>query len=381
MSIEVPQMVSTREQLLMLVDACAGEEVLAFDLEADSLHHYREKVCLMQVATESAAYLIDPLALTDISPLGTLFANRGIRKVFHGADYDIRSMRRDFGLEVNNLFDTMVACQFLGEKEVGLAAVLKKRFGVELDKRYQKADWSRRPLQPGMIEYALADTSLLVALYRQLRKELVEKDRLSWVEEESELISKVSATERNNEPLFRRFKGADKLDYRTLAVLEELLRFRDGRARAADRPPFKIMSNESLLALATKKPAKQQDLGGIPGLSAKLVDRYGNDILRAVGKGMEIPAGKLPSFPKKVRQKPEKQKVELLKRLKTWRDGKAAEVGIAPGLLAANALLEALSEREPAGLEERELMPPLKKWQLSRFGPEIVRIIRECAGS
>jgi len=205
------------------------------------MHHYKEKVCLIQVANSVEAVLVDPLVLPDIASLTTLLVNPAIRKVFHGADYDVRSMRRDFSVQVNNLFDTMIACQFLGEKEVGLAAVLKKRFGVELDKRYQKADWSKRPLEPAMIAYAAADTSLLVALYRQLESELIAKGRLSWVEEESELLSQAAAAERSNKPLYFRFKGADKMDQRTLAVLEELLQLRDQKARnsAQERRPVR----------------------------------------------------------------------------------------------------------------------------------------------
>ena len=263
---KIPMIIENSTDLDRLAERLAGEKVIAFDLEADSLHHYREKVCLIQVATEKAVFLVDPLAVTDISPLGPLLANPDIRKVFHGADYDIRSLYRDFSLEVRNLFDTMIACQLLGEKEVGLAAALKKRFGVELDKRYQKADWSKRPLDSGMIAYAAADTSLLVALYRQLEAELVARGRLSWVEEESAFLSEVRAADREGEPLFCRFKGASKMEPRTLAVLEELLRFRDMRACSTDRPPFKVLSNETLRALAEKKPRKVQELNGIPGL-------------------------------------------------------------------------------------------------------------------
>jgi ribonuclease D len=191
-----PKMIESREALLRLVEKLAGETVLAWDLEADSLHHYREKVCLIQIATSTEVFLVDPLAVPDISALAALLENPAIRKVFHGADYDIRSLYRDFSLSVHNLFDTMIACQLLGEKEVGLAAVLKKRFGAELDKRYQKADWSRRPLNAGMIAYAAADPSYLVALYRQLEKELAGRGRLSWVEEECLLLSEVRAADR-----------------------------------------------------------------------------------------------------------------------------------------------------------------------------------------
>ena len=159
-------------------------KIIGVDLEADSMHHYFEKVCLLQIATESASYVMDPLALRDLSALHPVFSNPRIRKVFHGADYDIRSLYRDFRLEVENLFDTQLACKFLGLRESGLEVLLRSRFQVELNKKYQRADWSQRPLSLEMVEYAAMDGRYLIPLARMLEKELEEKSRLSWVEEE-----------------------------------------------------------------------------------------------------------------------------------------------------------------------------------------------------
>ncbi len=369
--------IRTPERLESLVNKFSRDTVLAFDLEADSMHHYREKVCLIQVATSSEAYLIDPLALADLSPLSSLLANPSIRKVFHGADYDVRSLRRDFSLEINNLFDTMIACQFLGEKEVGLAAVLKKRFGVELDKRFQKADWSKRPLEPAMIEYALADTALLVALYGQLEEELRRKGRLSWVEEESGLVSRAAVTDRNKEPIFCRFRGADKMEARTLAVLEELLRFRDRKAQLFDRPPFKILSHDVLGMLAENKPRVQAELHGIPGLTPKLVDRYGEEILKAVSKGIDLPDGKLPRFPRSERPKKDKVAMERCRRLKLWREAKACELGVDAGVFANNNLLAALSTCAPRDMDELGKISVLRNWQKIEFGEELLITLAE----
>jgi ribonuclease D len=367
----------TPERLERLVKKLSRETVLAFDLEADSMHHYREKVCLIQVATSSEAHLIDPLALIDMSPLSSLLANPSIRKVFHGADYDVRSLRRDFSLEIDNLFDTMIACQFLGEKEVGLAAALKKRFGVELDKRFQKADWSKRPLEPAMIEYALADTSLLVALYRQLEEELRMKGRLSWVEEESGLVSRAAVSDRDKTPFFRRFRGADKMDARTLAVLEELLRLRDRKAQLYDRPPFKILSHETLDVLAENKPLVQAELHGIPGLSPKLVERYGTEILKAVAKGVNLPEGKLPRFPREERPKKDRVAMERCRRLKLWREAKASELGVDAGVLANNSLLAVLSACAPRDMDELGNISILRNWQKDEFGEELLKTLSE----
>ena len=183
-----PDIITTSAALEELCRRLQGEAIVAVDLEADSMHHYREKVCLIQISSARETVLVDPLACSGLAPLGGILADPAVLKVMHGADYDIRSFHRDFGFEVANLFDTMIAAQFLGETEIGLAALLRKRFGVELDKQYQKADWSRRPLEPGMIEYAAKDTAHLIDLYSQieeLEKRLIAllPPEESWTEE------------------------------------------------------------------------------------------------------------------------------------------------------------------------------------------------------
>ena len=374
---ESTDVVTEQQQLNRLAKRLSSETTLAFDLEADSLHHYTEKVCLIQVSTTLETDLIDPLAPLDLSPLAPLLASPAIRKVFHGADYDMRSLYRDFGFEVCNLFDTMIASQFLGEKEVGLAALLKKRFGAELDKKYQKADWSKRPLSPQMIEYAMKDTSLLIKLYLQLEEELRAKGRLDWVEEESELVSCVRAASRGSEPLFFRFKGAAKLKPRSLAVLEELLLFRDERAKVRDIPPFRILGNEILRELAELQPRTAADLAGIPGLSQKLVDSFGRGILTAVAKGLSIPVEKLPHFPVTLRVMRDRDQEERLKRLKEWREAKALELGLGVGIIANNILLEALAEAALDSLEGLAAFPGLKRWQKKEFGAELLELLKD----
>ncbi|GFO67200.1 ribonuclease D [Geomonas limicola] len=362
-------LVTDQHTLNLLVERLAKESVLAFDLEADSLHHYTEKVCLIQVSSPSETRLIDPLAPLDVRVLAPIFANPEIKKVFHGADYDMRSLYRDFGIEVVNLFDTMIASQFLGESEFGLAALLKKRFGVELDKRYQKADWSKRPLSSEMMEYAMKDTSLLIELYRQLEAELVAKGRLAWVEEESELVAKVRYASREGELMCLRFKGANKMKSRELAVLEELLRFRDEKAKSADVPPFRILSNDLLRELAEKQPRSNFELVGIHTMSSKLIERLGRGILQAVASGLALPADKLPQSQPGRRPMLDRSQEDRVKKLKVWREGKAAQLGLGVGLVANNALLEALAEPDSPQLAL------LKRWQREAFGDELAGLL------
>ena len=365
-------MINTPAALEGLADRLRQEQLIACDLEADSLHHYREKVCLIQFSTPEYSALVDPLAVTDLSAIAPVMADPAIRKIFHGADYDIRSLHRDFGIEVNNLFDTMIACQFLGEKEVGLAASLKKRFGVELDKQFQKADWSRRPLSLEMLAYAVEDTNLLIGFYGQVAEELREKGRLSWVEEECEVLRGVRVVTREEGPLFLRFKGAAKMDPRALAVLEELLRFRDEQAGRMDRPPFKVFGNEALAELAEKRPRLPSDLTGITGLSEKLVQRLGTGLLRAVERGCALPAAQLPRYPFIPRSPRDPRKDDRLKCLKLWREGKAKQLGIEPGILANNALLELLADL-PDGAAIDDVIP--RRWQRELFGQDLVRLL------
>jgi ribonuclease D len=376
---KMPEIVTTPHGLRELVRRLTREPLLAVDLEADSMHHYQEKVCLIQISIPAESVIIDPLALHDLSPLAPVMADKTIRKLFHGADYDIRSLHRDFGIEVHNLFDTMIACQLLGEKEVGLAAVLFKRFGVELDKRYQKADWSRRPLSSEMIEYAVRDTSLLIELYGQLREELQAKERLAWVEEESELLTGVRASTRETAPLFLRFKGAARMDQRTLAVLEELLRFRDGVARALDLPPFKVLGSDTVRQLAEKMPRRPADLEGITGLSPKLSKRYGHEILDAAARGAALPVDRLPSYPAPQRFIKDRQKGELLKRLKVWREARAGELGIEAGILVNNSVLEAVADAVCHGRAGEAPAISLKQWQNEAFGRELRKFVNDHA--
>lgn len=362
-------LITDQKTLDELVERLAKETVLAFDLEADSLHHYTEKVCLIQVSSEQENRLIDPLADLDVRVLAPIFANPAIKKIFHGADYDMRSLYRDFGIEVVNLFDTMIASQFLGESEFGLAALLKKRFGVELDKRYQKADWSKRPFSPEMLEYAMKDTSLLIPLYRQLEQELVGKGRLTWVEEESELVAGVRSPSREGELMCLRFKGANKMKSRELAVLEELLKFRDEKARAADVPPFRILSNDLLRELAEKQPRNNFELVGIHSMSSKLIERLGRGLLQAVAAGLAVPQDRLPQVQQSRRPVLDRIQDEKVKRLKVWREAKSAQLGLGVGLVANNTLLEALAE---PGSSQNAL---LKRWQREAFGDELAALI------
>ena len=347
-------------------------KIVGVDLEADSMHHYFEKVCLLQIAAESACYVVDPLAVRDLSALQPVFSNPRIRKVFHGADYDIRSLYRDFRVEVENLFDTQLACLFLGLRESGLEALLRSRFQVDLNKKYQRADWSQRPLSPEMVEYAAMDGRYLIPLALVLEKELEEKGRLSWVEEECQFLSKVRFPPPSQDPLYLRVKGASLLDHRSLAVLKALLEFREAQAQKSDLPPFKVLGNETLLELAMKKPLRLEEMETGKALSGKLIQRYGTRLLQEIHRAMAIPDEDLPVYPRKTWTDLPSLARKRVKALKTWRDMRAKDLGMEPGILLNNALINDLALKNPRSIKEMEEIPGLKKWRQNHFGREIL---------
>jgi ribonuclease D len=364
----------------ILVDAAAladfaaqlrREPVIAVDLEADSLHSYQDKVCLLQFSTPSATVLVDPLAIGDLSCLKSVLVDEKVRKIFHAADYDIRCLHRDFDIEIRGLFDTMIVCQLLGEPKVGLADALNKYLGVELDKRYQRADWSKRPLEEGMIRYAAEDTRHLHKLAELLEAQLVAKGRLTWAEEEFALLEQVRHNSSDG-PLFLRFKKAGTLERRQLAVLEALLQWRDKEAQRRDCPPFKVLNNAPLLEVARSMPGNMRALVGVEGMVPRLAKRYGGALLTAVEAGRAVPEAELPVYPRgEPRQRdPEAEARVLL--LKKWRAGMAAELEMDPGVLINNALLEEIARRQPSCVEDLAGVDMMKNWQRKVLGEGIV---------
>ena len=371
------KMIGSRHELENFVRIIETEKVVGVDLEADSMYHFKEKVCLIQMAAPNINVLIDPLAVEDLSLLKPIFKRSDICKIFHGADYDVRSLYRDFCITIDNLFDTELASRFLGFAESGLEAVLKKKFDVTLDKKFQRKDWSRRPLPPDMIAYAAEDARYLLPLAESLKAELDEKNRLEWVYEECELLSKVRPNSVNNQPLYLNFKGAGKLDSRSLAVLEALLGFRREIARIKDKPLFKIFGNRSLFELAGKKPLNLKQLEKTGALSARQIRMYGRGLLTVMQDAMSLSEDELPVYPRKKKAR----RVSLavagrVKALKNWRDKQAQRLAIDPALICSKALISAVAVQRPLKISELESIKEMKNWQRNEFGRDIVRVLK-----
>lgn len=374
---EPVQLINTSADLAAAAGHLAGQSVIAGDLEADSMFHFKERICLIQMAAPDIIYIIDPLAVSDMAPLKPVLENRGIRKIFHGADYDVRSLYRDFNISIENLFDTELASRFLGYAETGLNAMIRQQFGIELEKKFQKKDWSQRPLPDEMIIYAGDDVRYLIALYKRLKQALEAKGRLEWAMEEFEYIASVRSEPGEARPLFLRCKGAGRLDPKNLAVLEALLEMRLEKARQKDRPPFKIMGTQALLELAQARPGSMKKLASLNILTRRQTQMHGPDILRAIKAGASVPADQRPHYPRDVRQRPSAAATQKIRRLKRWREQEAKRLAIDPGVFFSNAQIKALVETSPTGIDDLEALPALKKWQIREYGDQLIKIINQ----
>ena len=354
-----------------LTDLAAAEE-LAIDLEADSLHSYDEKICLVQLSIPGANIVIDPLSCASALPrLGEILADRSVLKVFHGGDYDIRLLKKGHGFEVGNLFDTMVAAQFASREKFGLAPLLEKEFDVILDKKYQRADWSKRPLSPEMLHYAALDTACLLALKERLENDLLRLDRLSWVREEFGLLENIVPAE-DRSPSAYNVKGAGRLSPRSRGLLQRLLLVRDAAARDLDRPPFKVLSNGLLIELAVSPPQAQADILDLPGASRRILARLAPRLFDALHRPLE-PEEILPPRGREHNSLSPEQK-KALGELKKCRNAMEEHLGLPPGLLANSATLEKLCRMEP---QEAALYieTDFKNWQRDVAGERFMGIL------
>jgi ribonuclease D len=367
------QLIIDAQGLGSTVDRLAREGVIALDTEASSFHRYRERVCLVQLSTREHTYLVDPLSVTDLAPLGTLLAEPGMEVVIHDADYDLRILAKHHGIRVENVFDTLVAAELLNEPEIGLAALLGKYQGLQIDKRFQKADWSKRPLPQPMLEYAAGDTSHLIALRDILKDKLHTIGRWEWALEEFSLLTDAPFNlPANDEPLFLRMKGAKMLKPHELAVLQEVFAWRETIAEKQDRAAFMVLGNEVLLSLATEPPKTVGELAQRKGAGERVVERYGNDIMAAVRRGLEMPKDAWPRVPKPKRWPRDDEYEDRFKRLKVKRDEITAKHDLRAGIVASNNLLTEIARSLPGDLATLSAIPGIRRYQVTHFGADLL---------
>jgi len=367
--------VERSEELAPLVQGI-GAGPFAMDTEADSFHSYREKVCLIQLSFSVTDVLVDPLTGMDLSSLAGPLEAPLVRTVLHGADYDIRLLERDCGLRVRGVFDTMIAARLVGERAFGLSALLEKFLGVRLDKRFQRADWSVRPLPPEMELYAVHDTRHLLELAGVLQERLGESGRTSWAEEEFRRVERVRwETQRDEADVWLRVKGLRSLPASRRGVLRAVARLRESTARRRDVPPFRVMRDEVLLELARISPRGRRQLEQLRGLGRGWRSgEAAGELLAVIEQALELKPADWPEVPPPAPRRPLSPGQEkLLRQLKTARDEIAERLGLEPSVVASRGVLErvvgALLEQRP--IEEIE---ELRQWQRGVLEPAIERL-------
>jgi len=372
------RLVERPSQLQDFLAEAADAPSLAVDTEAASFHRHLDRIYLIQVSTRTQTAIIDPLGVKDLGAFGELLADREREVLFHDADYDLRLFDLQYQFRPNHIFDTRIAAQFVNEPGIGLAALLEKYLGVKADKKYQRADWSTRPLKAEMLAYAAMDTRHLHQVRDILHTRLAELDRLSWMEEEFAALEQVRYTAgEDREEAWLRLKGARTLSPRGLAVLRELVRWREQTAEQLDRAAFRILNNEPILAMAENPPRSVEDLEAVKGAGRDLAGRRAQEVLDAVSRGLAVPEDELPHFPRPPRHKPDPVYLARLDRLKARRNAIAQRLDLAPGVLCPNGTLEAITRAVPKTVAALAKLPEVRKWQARVLGAELVAVVGE----
>ena len=365
------ELVTDRDRLARAVKAALREPVVALDTEANGYHRYPERVCLIQLATPKRLYVIDPIEIDDMSPLGQLIESRRVEKVIHGADYDIRGLDRDWGWRVANIFDSSIAARFAGMEKIGLAAALEECLGIHVEKlkRLQRADWSRRPLSKEALTYAAEDVAHMLPLRDALLERLRKLERAAWVAEECARLEEIRyAPPDPPEVACFSYKGSRDLDGRGRAILKELAVAREAEALRRGVPTFRIMRSEDLVGIAAA-PDDQESVG-------KLLKRshpgFANRLRRALSKGRKAPPDPRPRSTAPPRMTAEQQ--ARLKELKEWRTARAAELALDVSVIWPAASLDRLA-REPERFEEELSESDVRRWQAERFQESLAAVL------
>jgi ribonuclease D len=351
--------------------------LVAVDTESNSLYAYYERVCLIQFSIPSIDYLVDPLTI-DVSRLGDLFADDRYEKVFHAAQYDILSLKRDYGFSFNNLFDTMIAARVLGWKRYGLGPILEERFDVRLNKRMQRYDWGIRPLPKQALDYARLDSHFLLPLREIQLAELQARNRLDEARRAFQRQTRSEPSPRVFNPDdFWRIRGARDLLPAEQSILRELYILRDRYARKLNRPPFKVMNDATLIRLAQAQPTDVRSLGRIKGLSHRMRREAGESLLEAIARGQ---AGPYPSYPRNHHRPPDEDTLRRYEALRAWRKLRAEARGVEPDVILPNSVLMALARRAPATAKALARVEGLDDWQRRTYGDELLDVLNNQRG-
>ena len=370
-TLPAPHYIDTQSSLKELCSLLKSESSIAVDTESDSLYSYHEKVCLIQFSTHTTDYLVDPLSGIEVSPLGDIFADPRIEKIFHAAEYDVICLRRDYSFEFANLFDTMQAARILGFSKLGLSSLLQEFFDVLVDKRFQKANWGKRPISPAMANYARLDTHYLIPLREQLASALEKANFTKIAQEDFLRIARSSGTP-NDKPLYASIRGYHKLTPQQLAILAELCAYRDHVAQRADLPPFKILSSTILLEASKAVPANYEELSELPGISEKLLRRHSKGLLEAVKKGESGTPIHLEH-----RNKPSDIYISRLEKLKKWRVQLARKKSVESDIILPREIMEEIAKKNPSTESELKSVMQGTPERFQQYHDSIMKVIQE----
>lgn len=368
--------IETQDDLERLVDTLIDQSLIAIDTESNSLYAYQEQVCLIQLSTRSHDYIVDPLMIQDMRPLGKLTKFKHIEIVFHAAEYDIMCMKRDFGFEFNNLFDTMMAARICGIKLVGLGNLLKHYAGVTVDKSHQKDNWGKRPLAAESLQYAQMDTHYLPFLRDELYNELKSLGRLDEAAESFEAICDVPAsTRKSSDPEgFWKIGTPNMLNATETLILRELYDLRESISQQENLPSFRVLSNKILVALSRSTPSTIAEVKLIKGISPRQIRKYGQDIISAIKRGMR--ANELPPPPRN--EAPDSIIMDRYTALHLWRKERAIERGVESDVIITKQTLWDLAYSAPDKLDDLQTIKGLGPWRLSAYGEEILKVLDAC---
>jgi ribonuclease D len=369
---EFSQPITRPGGLKRLVQTLAYQPNIAVDTESNSLFAYREQVCLIQFSTIDTDYLLDPLALSDMDPLGPIFTDPHIQKIFHAAEYDLICLKRDFGFSFNNLFDTMLAARILGRKEVGLGSLLETEYGIQVDKRHQRANWGQRPLPDYLLDYARQDTHYLILLKEKLERELKLKGLLLLAQEDFKRLCQVEVSANNGKTDCWRVNGVHHLSPQQAAVLQQLCIYRDEVARQINRPLFKVISDHTLFAIANNLPGSLDELKNLPGMTNHQMKRHSKALLQAVQRGLQAE----PVYPQR-NIRPDDRFLARVEALKQWRKHKAHQMEVESDIILPRDLLHRLASRNPQEMQTLSDCLLDVPWRFQRYGEEILKALKK----
>jgi len=345
---------------------------IAIDLEANSMYAYQEEVCLIQITIPGQDFIIDPLAVPDISEFEQLLTDPEKEKVFHAAEYDLILLKRQFDWEMTNLFDTMWAARVLGYKRYGLASLLEDIYDIHLDKRFQKSNWCKRPLSTDQLLYAQLDTHYLLDLRDYLQAELQQAGRWEEAVESFAAQTQVKMPDTSFDPAdFWSINGVQHLDTAQQTALQQLYIFREEESRDRNVPPFKVMGERTLLALAEAMPQRQYELRRIHGMSNQQVRRYGRKIVQVIRDSRELP----PPAPRRRNKRPSDPVLNRYDKLHTWRKKRGKQRGVESDVILSRDILWELAHLNPSNVQQLAELDSIGEWRCQKYGAEIIELL------